>query len=88
MVVASIFALGAFFVYLGITIQTRLIAEIVATIGDLVPICANCKRIRLAERSADDMASWKPLEAYFGDTHQTKFSHGICPECTVKLFPD
>lgn len=88
MVVGFIFASGAFFVYLGITIQTRLVAEIVSTIADLVPICASCKRIRLADHSPDDMTSWKPLEAYFGDTHRTKFSHGICPECAVKLFPD
>lgn len=88
MVIGFIFASGAFFVYLGITIQTQLIAEIVETIGDLVPICASCKRIRLIDRSPNDMSSWKPLEAYFGDTHRTKFSHSICPECTAKLFPD
>lgn len=88
LVVGFIFASGAVFVYLGITIQTRLIAEIVATIEDLVPICASCKRIRLVDRSPEEMTSWKPLETYFGDTHQTKFSHSICPECTTKLFPD
>lgn len=66
MVVGFMFASGAFFVYLGITIQTQLNAEIVETIGDLVPICASCKRIRLTDRSPNDMSSWKPLEAYFG----------------------
>ncbi len=86
--VGLIFAFGALFVYLGIMIQTRLVREILTTVGRLVPICANCKRIRLVERSPEDMASWRSAEAYFAETHQTKFSHGICPECTAKLYPE
>lgn len=82
------FALGALFVYLGLTIPARLVSELVTVIGNLVPICASCKRIRRANGSPWDMNAWSPVEAYFAEKHQTKFSHGICPECIGKLYPE
>lgn len=85
--VGPMFALGALFVYLGVTIQARLVGQIVQTMERLVPICASCKRLRLADRDPDDMASWKAVEAYLAETHQAKVSHGICPECAARLYP-
>ena len=46
---------------------------------DVVPICANCKTIRIK----DD--TWIPIEDYFTDM---VFSHGICPACCDKLYPE
>ncbi|MCK5348188.1 MAG: PAS domain-containing protein, partial [Desulfobacula sp.] len=46
---------------------------------DVVPICANCKSIR-AEN--DD---WVRVEEYF---KHIAFSHGICPTCCDKLYPE
>ena len=48
----------------------------------LVPICANCKSIR------DDQDNWHPIEHYLIKHPLADFSHGICPECMKKLYPD
>jgi len=48
----------------------------------LLPICASCKRIR------DDQGSWKQIETYVRDRSEAEFSHGICPECAEKLYPE
>ena len=52
------------------------------TLGSFLPICANCKKIR------DDDDSWTPIEEYIRDHSETEFSHGICPECAKKLYPE
>ncbi len=54
----------------------------VDTLGGLLPICANCKKIR------DDKGYWNRLEAYIQDHSEAEFTHGICPECIEKLYPD
>ncbi|MBT7619019.1 MAG: hypothetical protein HN590_17210 [Calditrichaeota bacterium] len=48
----------------------------------LIPICASCKKIR------DDKNFWSEVETYFSETTDVDFSHGICPDCIVKLYPD
>jgi CRP-like cAMP-binding protein len=55
---------------------------IVNTLGSFLPICANCKKIREKD------GSWIPIEAYIRDRSETEFSHGICPDCTKKLYPE
>lgn len=49
-------------------------------LGNLLPICSSCKKIR------DDKGYWNQLETYIQCHTDTKFSHGICPECTEKLY--
>ena len=48
----------------------------------ILPICANCKKIR------DDKGAWSQIEAYIGKHSDVQFSHGICPECAKKLYPE
>jgi hypothetical protein len=48
----------------------------------LLPICASCKKIR------NDTGYWTQMEAYIRDNSQAEFSHGICPECAMKLYPE
>jgi PAS domain S-box-containing protein len=48
----------------------------------LLPICASCKRIK------DEHEIWQVLESYIQTHSAAKFSHGICPECMRKLYPD
>lgn len=50
------------------------------TLGTFLPICANCKKIR------DKKGSWVQIEKYISDHSETKFSHGVCPECAKKLY--
>ena len=67
--------------------QERLIAELrsamekIKTLGGLLPICSNCKRIR------DDKGYWNLLESFIKDHSGAEFSHGICPPCMTQLYP-
>ncbi|MGD1046813.1 MAG: response regulator [Bacteroidota bacterium] len=57
------------------------LAEI-KTLSGLIPICAWCKKIR------DDKGYWTILEAYLNQHSSAQFTHGICPECLAKLYPN
>lgn len=61
-------------------LQTSL--EEIKTLRNILPICSSCKKIR------DDKGDWHFLEIYLRDHSQTEFSHGICPECMKKLYPN
>jgi hypothetical protein len=45
-------------------------------------ICASCKMIR------EDTGCWQSFEKYFEDHFEFEFSHGICPKCAKKLYPE
>jgi len=53
----------------------------VKQLSGLLPICANCKKIR------DDQGYWNQLESYISDHSEVEFSHSICQECAEKLYP-
>ncbi|MDZ7695863.1 MAG: hypothetical protein U5R49_02690 [Deltaproteobacteria bacterium] len=55
---------------------------IVNSLGAFLPICANCKSIRESD------GTWIPIEEYIRDHADTEFSHGICPACAKRLYPD
>lgn len=55
--------------------------EQIKTLRGILPICANCKKIR------DDQGYWNQVEVYVRDHTEAEFSHGICPECIKKLYP-
>jgi len=54
----------------------------VKVLSGLLPICASCKKIR------DDSGYWHQIEAYITAHSATQFSHGICPGCMEKLYPE
>ncbi|MBW2681649.1 MAG: DUF3365 domain-containing protein [Deltaproteobacteria bacterium] len=66
----------------------RTITELEATLKEiktlrgLLPICSHCKNIR------DDKGYWSKIEAYIHKHSDAEFSHGICPECAKKYYPD
>lgn len=62
--------------------ELREVKEDVAVLSGLLPICASCKNIR------NDTGYWERIEAYIQDHSEVQFSHGICPECKVKLYPE
>jgi hypothetical protein len=49
---------------------------------ELLPICSYCKKIR------DDEGHWQYLEGYISERVDTKFSHGVCPECLEKVMKE
>jgi DNA-binding response OmpR family regulator len=54
----------------------------VKLLSGLLPICANCKKIR------DDQGYWQDVAGYIRDHSEAEFTHGICPDCMQKLYPD
>jgi hypothetical protein len=56
--------------------------EKVRNLRGLLPICANCKKVR------DDHGYWEQVEVYVRDHSEVEFSHSICPDCMRKLYPD
>jgi DNA-binding response OmpR family regulator len=68
--------------------RDRLIAQLeealarVKKLSGLLPICAGCKKIR------DDNGYWKQIESYLNEHSDAIMSHGICPECANKYYPD
>ncbi len=49
------------------------------TLRGLIPICANCKKIR------DKEGYWNQLESYIEKHSETQFTHGLCDECAQEL---
>ncbi len=52
------------------------------TLSGLLPICAGCKDIRDAD------GHWNKIEIYIRERTGAKFTHGICPECIKKYYPE
>ena len=62
--------------------RVRVLEKIIMnSLGGLVPICMHCKNIR------DESEAWVRLEEYITDRSEAEFSHGICPDCLRKLYP-
>lgn len=54
----------------------------IKTLSGLLPICANCKKVR------DDKGYWNQIESYIQQHSEAEFSHSMCPECSDKLYGD
>ena len=70
-------------------IQLRSVSkELADTLGNvkelsgLLPICSHCKSIR------DDRGYWQRVECYVREHSNAEFSHGFCPQCMKKYYPE
>jgi hypothetical protein len=54
----------------------------IKTLEGLLPICSSCKMIR----TPDD--HWHVLEKYITERTDATFTHGLCPECAHRLYPE
>jgi PAS domain S-box-containing protein len=59
----------------------KALAEI-KTLSGLLPICSYCGKVR------DDHGYWSKIEKYVQEHSETQFSHGICPDCLKKNYPE
>ncbi len=59
----------------------RSLAEL-RTLRGLLRICGWCKQIR------DGDGQWVPMEAYLSARADVEFTHGICPKCADREFPE
>jgi DNA-binding NtrC family response regulator len=68
--------------------RERLISQLqealanIKTLRGLLPICASCKKIR------DDTGYWNQIETYIHIHTEADFSHGLCPDCIARLYPE
>lgn len=68
--------------------QQRLIQELrealeeIKTLRGILPICSYCKKIR------DDRGYWEQIDVYLKEHADAEFSHGLCPECFRRHYPD
>jgi len=69
--------IGTVIIIHDITERVRLFEEI-KTLRGIIPICAQCKKIR------NDSGYWEQVEGYIADHSYAEFSHGLCPECLKK----
>jgi hypothetical protein len=54
----------------------------------ILPICANCKKIRLEGADPKNKEGWVSLQEYLEDSSEVTFTHSICPQCLETLYPD
>lgn len=65
--------------------QTRITADLrealdkVKTLHGLIPICAQCKKIR------DDQGYWQQVEDFVHEHSDAVFSHSLCPACLARV---
>jgi hypothetical protein len=73
-------------IVIGATVMLSLVRkraeEDVKVLHGLLPICCYCKKIR------DDEGYWQQVERYIAARSEADFSHGLCPDCGAKHFPD
>jgi hypothetical protein len=62
--------------------ELRQALDQIKTLRGIIPICMCCKKIR------DDQGYWNQLELFVSKHTEAEFSHGICPECLDKLYPE
>ncbi len=66
--------------------QRALLHELQASVAEvkvlrgILPICANCKRIR------DNDGQWEAVESYVREHTNAEFTHGLCPDCAQKTW--
>ena len=53
----------------------------VKTLRGLLPVCSSCSKIR------DDHGNWCHVDVYIRDHSEAEITHGYCPECEKKHFP-
>lgn len=62
--------------------NTKALFQRMKYLEGLLPICSSCKQIR------DKQGKWQQIETYIHKRSEIRFSHGLCPHCAIKLYPD
>lgn len=65
-----------------LTTELKIALDHIKQLQGMLPICSICKKIR------DDKGYWNQIESYISEHSEAKFSHGLCPECVKKFYPD
>lgn len=62
--------------------------KLVKTLEGILPICLGCKKIHSAGSEPGAPGTWVPLESYISGKTTASFSHGLCPECAKRMYPE
>ena len=54
----------------------------IKTLRGILPLCSHCKKIR------DDKGYWEKVDVYIRKYSEADISHGICPDCMKKYYPE
>jgi DNA-binding NtrC family response regulator len=65
-----------------LTTELKIAFDHIKQLQGMLPICSVCKNIR------DDKGYWNRIESYISEHSEVVFSHGLCPDCAKKLYPD
>jgi len=63
-------------------VELKKAREELLVLRGIIPICSSCHSIR------DDSGYWERVDIYMAKHGDMAFSHGICPECIRKLYPE
>lgn len=63
-------------------VQKRDLEKELKTLKGILPICSFCKSVRKED------GSWDSFEKYISSRSEATFSHGLCPECAKKHYPE
>jgi len=81
MFASTVFLFVAAFIYMKVSIETRLLSGMYETLRGLLPICAKCKKICEPNSDRNDPKSWICIEEYISAHSDATFTHGYCPQC-------
>jgi hypothetical protein len=56
--------------------------QLAKALDEFIPLCMGCKNVRI------DDGPWQSLEGYLTNRTGTQVSHGVCPDCLPRLYPD
>lgn len=68
--------------------KRRLIGELECALSEvkrlqgMLPICSHCKKIRT------DDGFWKQVDQYVSENSETRFTHGLCPDCARRTYTE
>jgi DNA-binding response OmpR family regulator len=61
-------------------VQLKKALEEIKVLRGIIPICANCKKIK------NDEGYWEQVEEYIQHNTDATFTHSLCKECSKKLY--
>jgi hypothetical protein len=71
-----------FSLLVGSAVRARALSREVRMLKGILPICSFCNRVH----TPDDR--WVRMDTYIADHSEAQVSHGLCPECARRHYPE
>lgn len=81
-IVNRLFAVTVIGITVMLSLARKRVEDNLKVLEGLLPICSYCKKIR------DVDGYWEQIERYIAARSEADFTHGMCPDCGTKHFPD